>query len=320
MTDDADRWVTLPSHTTPVAVPASPPTPPAAARPAGGLDGLAGLPDRPPAAVPIPGPAATPALPDAGSPVPTDVAARPDQSGRSLPAWTVPAGLTVGAATTAVALGTLLVTTGPVLGHSWQATRTGGIAGLAAVAGGVLTVLAARRHRPRAIMPAVVTLTVLMAIFTIGAANTVVVDGRVLAATSPAAQVLTWSAGYTDDLRAVFAVDELLELEDAEARARRGEYPTAISRMRQVSAAWADRTGAPDPRLDGLAGRLATAAHFAAEALARREALLTSPDSALSAQLAANRNAFIAEAVPLGPELATIAEGYGVDIIQGPTE
>lgn len=206
--------------------------------------------------------------------------------------------------------------TAPVLGHGWQLTAWSALAVVGVVAAPVVR----RLVGPGRAWPFAIGATLVVATFTVGAAASVVVDGRVLPVSSPAAQVLSWSRPFAEDLRATFAVDALLELPDAQARARRGEYQVAVGQMRQVSARWADGGDAPDPRLDGLAARLSTGAHHAAEALVRREQLLTSPDSVLASQMASNRTAYITEVLPLGPELAAIAGSYGVDVVDGPTE
>lgn len=157
----------------------------------------------------------------------------------------------------------------------------------------------------------------LVLLFGIGQRVQLVIDGKPMLATSQAAQAHDIVAALYADLVELGVHDELLGIEQADARSRYNSYEPAARALRGIANRWSrtDLGSLPDPDLIEVVQHVKTAATFGAEALDMRYQLITEPDDRLAAAVGENRSVFIAEALAAGAKLQPLAERYRVETV-----
>jgi hypothetical protein len=187
----------------------------------------------------------------------------------------------------------------------------------------VVATLIGLGHRPaqgtrgRNSVPAVAVF--LATTFTIGAMNSVIIDGRPVPATSSEAASHRLIVEMEDDINQLVEIDELLGLDEAESRARNRELGPAIADAQRMSSKWAqvEVASIPTGELISPAQRLSTASYAAVEALMRKEQLLGTSDPKTTAELSSFRQTLITETVAAGKEISAVGPTYGVDVRLG---
>jgi hypothetical protein len=155
-----------------------------------------------------------------------------------------------------------------------------------------------------------------VALFGVGAATQLVLDGRPKLAVSADARSHDLVQELYKDLVSMTTADELIAYEQADARARYNAYQPAIDDLRSIANRWSrtDLGALPDPELIDVVQHVKVAATFGAEALRIRYGLITEPDVRAEQALAENRSAFVAETLAAGSTLRPLAERYRVDV------
>jgi hypothetical protein len=210
----------------------------------------------------------------------------------------------------------------PVLGHSWDVWAL-----LSAAAGAAVVVFLGRVMFARygwKVPPRVRTSTVaigvlLVVAFTLGAANSLVIDGKVMSKTSAAAKSYDLVLRMQADLDTLAAVDELIVLDDAEAQARLKEFERAQADVQEISDRWSvvDITNLPAGEFVPAVSALTAAGNTAAQAVEIRTQLLSTRDAKLAADLDILRSQYVAAALSVGPTISDVEAQFGFSV--GPT-
>jgi hypothetical protein len=160
---------------------------------------------------------------------------------------------------------------------------------------------------------------ILVAAFTLGAANSLVIDGKVMSKTSAAAKSYELVLLMQHDLDTLATVDELVVLEDAEAQARLKEFERAQADAQEISDRWSvvDITNLPAGEFVPAVSALTAAGNTAAQAVEIRAQLLSTQDAKLAADMEVLRSQYVAAALSVGPTIADVEAQFGFSV--GPT-
>lgn len=224
-------------------------------------------------------------------------------------------------------LGWLVITVGvciavgvgaPTLGHGTDVRYL--VAGSAATVCGAAV---AAGHRPgegrrgRSSVPAVAVAVCLC--FAVGAANSLIIDGRPVLATSTEARAHQMVRTMEADMMALVVADEMIALPISEARARSREYEELAAQMESLSARWArtELSELPTGEFAPIGRSLATASFAAHQAVEAKIKLLSANDARVTAEMNAFRQTLGAEVLASGPELVALGELYDVEVRLG---
>ena len=171
-----------------------------------------------------------------------------------------------------------------VLGHSWRLgiLVPGGLVTM--IGAWVLLHLGANQGRKRRRI-AIVLASVVLSVAALGIASSVVVNGRVVAATSTTAAVYRTAQEYADDFRLLQQAEHVTNYSAADLQANVNQIQPLINRLAAMNASVGVATP-PVRTLWVVAQDLKTASFYAGEALTGELQLANTTDSALAAQLA----------------------------------
>jgi hypothetical protein len=203
----------------------------------------------------------------------------------------------------------------PVLGHGWQPVAAAPWAAAATLAW-VLRWRSPGRGTGRAPRRALVAGALAAAVFAVGTFNTLVIDGRVVAATSAEARTYQLTVELVDHRLEFVDVDELLALPLSEIRPRFRELEPAQRRMESINARWAavSLESLPDAELAPIVTEARLAAYHAGLALERKRTLMAINDAHAAAELDAFRAQFVTHALAMDPRLVAIVDRFGFPI------
>lgn len=201
-------------------------------------------------------------------------------------------------------------------GWPWYAT-----VGTFSVGGFVSWVSVRLQHHvsKRASAISYVVATTMVALLSIGAVTQLVLNGRPVLETSGNAKAHALVSDMYQDIIRMGRYDELLVIEQPDARARYNDYEPAARELRKVANRWAriDLGGLPDPDLIEIIQHLKAGATAGATAMELRYQTITEPDTRAEALMNEERGAYLAETVAAGAKLRPLAEKYGVDVNGG---
>jgi len=158
-----------------------------------------------------------------------------------------------------------------------------------------------------------------VALLSVGAVTQLVLDGRPVLETSSDAQAHTIVYDLYQDIMKMGKYDELLVIEQPDARARYNDYEPAARELRKVANRWAriDLGNLPDPDLIEIVQHIKAGATAGAAAVDLRYQIITEPDARAETIMNEERGAYLAETVAAGAKLRPLADKYGVDIDNG---
>lgn len=174
----------------------------------------------------------------------------------------------------------------PVLGRSSLSLTNLAFSTAAALPIGTLACrrLATLGRRSRVLVPTVAA--VVFACYLWGALTTPLAAGRPVLATSRAAHAHDEITAMRSALEDLVRAEDLLALDEVDARARYGEFTTLAKRMSAVAARYARPDGWASSTLSQAATQIAHAAHAAQAALEESQVLLVEPDPARARKVA----------------------------------
>lgn len=213
---------------------------------------------------------------------------------------------------------------GPVLGHDWNYAALAAGTGVLLV--GALLAWWNSLQTPRRTLGLTLGVAVLLATtFSVGTFTSIVVNGQVHPTTSDTAQAYRLAHELREDLEYVAQADQLLDAEQADARARFAEYEPTAEQLAEISKKWAkvadDPNSLPSPGFAEVAKHTANGAHWAAEAMVRKQQLIVEPDARGEADVASYRVTYAQEVLTAGPQLVAVAKLYGIVLTEeGPVE
>lgn len=179
---------------------------------------------------------------------------------------------------------------------------------------------------------------VLIASFAIGSVTSVVVDGRVYAFTSDTAKAHRITMQMRADLLRMAELDKLLSYEQGQARAHYSQYDPASRELTDILLRYTpkgqdcvdvackgglDVDELPSAQFVVIADQIRNAAYYEYRAMQLKRKLLDVDDAALDAQAKSFRATFIETVLQVSPELASVAEQYGISLTgeaDGPVE
>ncbi len=215
----------------------------------------------------------------------------------------------------------------PVLGHGADPWALASGASVAAVVGaGMWALLRARTRPPTRLLAALVACAALVVVaFSVGAATSRTLNGRILPMYSTEAQVMAQSESLASDISRISELDGLLGLDTPAARARFGDFEPAAKELEAISVRWAESVPEDfaDASLAPVAAAVSSAANFEAVAMQKKRDLLTTDDSRLAEEVSLYRQSARQSLVSAGPKLQQVAKSYGFTVTldtNGPTE
>lgn len=235
--------------------------------------------------------------------------------------WVLGAGATTATVSVLAAIGAGL----PVLGHTADWLYLGaGAAGAAAGAYLVWIGFGATSLRLRA---ACATLSVLVVTaFVAGlVADPVLIDGRVLVATSKEARSTKLADGVYQDLRRMARLDDLLIAPIEDARANVSLYEPATNELAEMSVEYKriPASDLPDPSFAVVISQMKVAAYWGSKAMATKTQLIEQDDAKASSDLETQRatftNNWMTAAASLKQVAAALDIPYTTDL-EGPHE
>lgn len=180
----------------------------------------------------------------------------------------------------------------PVLWHGWSLPWLfGGLVVLGASAWGLF--------RARGLwalgtwLKVVVGVLLLAGIFSVGAANSLVLHGHVYASTSVTARAYGLRSELRGDLGRIVSYDRLLAYSISDARGHYNEYAPALSDLQSLNTKWSTypQDSLPDGQFISVIHDVAVAANYGASAMsAKQQLLVVDTDVQLSAQVQQGRN------------------------------
>jgi len=205
----------------------------------------------------------------------------------------------------------------PVLGHGWRLVEAGG--GSVAVAVG-LWWLWDRRETPssRGLLISGAASLLLSALFVVGSVHSVVLGGKVYAATSKTAQVWIFSHQLLRDFDKLAAYDKLLGYSQVDAQAHFSEYQPAQTDLQNlVNELGAINLGQlPDPGLITVVNDLKSAANYGADGLgAKYQLLQVTTDAQLTAQVESDRGTMDSMTISAWQALTPVTQRYGFSLV-----
>lgn len=232
----------------------------------------------------------------------------------------------VAAATAVVVSATTLVVSGlPLLGSSWDFRVVAACVVVLAGAGAVArAVWSAARAAVRYSAAAVAAL--LIAALCVGVvSDPVVIDGRVLLATSKEGKAAQLSDEVYRDLRRVADFDTLLAASLEDARANVSAYDPAHDELIKVSAKYAKMPpeDLPDPAFGAVVESMKSATYWAAKAMQSKRALIDAESTRAQSDLATQRAAFTDNWLAAASQLRAATEALGIPYsrdLEGPHE
>ena len=200
----------------------------------------------------------------------------------------------------------------PCLGHSWDWVA---VAVGVAVVGLIATLLWRARGQVgrRGRLAGITSVLLVLVIFSLGAAHSVVLHGKVYPSTSKTARAYVLAQQLQTDLYAVAHVDKLLTYDVTDARAHYSEYAPAITAMQTMTDKWGSATlsGLPDPQLIGAITSTKVASNYMADALGAKQRLLTVSDPALQSQVTSDRETVASEVLAAAHQLVGVSADFG---------
>lgn len=221
----------------------------------------------------------------------------------------------------AVATMTLIGGSLPVLGHGFRFKAMVPLSAAAVLVGVAVSWWRATRGRPSRRFGFVVhgVAALVVVAFSIGAAQSVVINGTPYLNWSTEAQSYQLWDKMMGDLRTIAVVhDDLLAPELAQVRNRRGELDRAASEFASMTVRYAgivtDPDGVPDPDFVLVAQAMVVVTDTARVAAETKSALLLQEDTRLEDDLATAREQLASDYTTIGPVLAEIAARYGFGV------
>ena len=158
---------------------------------------------------------------------------------------------------------------------------------------------------------------VLVLSFTIGAFNSVVVNGRVYLSTSEVAKVHGVTTDMWDDLRILASAESLLLSVGAESRAFYPEMEERSKELGKISVKWAkisQQGSLPAPGLVEAASQLATSADWGSRALIRKAQNIVEPDPKAEADVAEWIGLYQQSGSAAGETVSRVSQIYGIKL------
>lgn len=208
----------------------------------------------------------------------------------------------------------------PVLGHSWEPwalASAGAAVALIAVAARALFTSKGWYPTRRQFGAALAAALLAVAAFTIGVSTSVVIDGKVMSATSDAARAYELSTMMLDDLEVLSDIDELVATDPAQAQARFREFPQQQAAAEEIANRWSrvDAAALPAGELVVAVENMKVAGFAAAKAVEAREAMIGTNNAKLAADVATLRSTYIDAALSVMPAIADTEARFGFTVL-----
>jgi len=204
----------------------------------------------------------------------------------------------------------------PLLGHGWNwAALGGGLTVLTLVAGGAMKArggLSRRWRRGAAGALALLCVALVAGVVT----NPALIHGKVVAVTSKSAHQYALLHEMEADIYALRDQDVLLTYAPADAGAHFDQYVPAMTAAQALSAKYATMPASslPDPGFAGVVDSLKSAAYWANQALAAKEAALTTNDAKYNDAVTSARANYAAALLDSGRALGFLSAALDIPL------
>lgn len=169
---------------------------------------------------------------------------------------------------------------------------------------------------------AAATVLVVSALLVVGTATSVVVDGRVPAASSQTAQVAKLTEQIVADLEHIRSYDEMMRLDDSRARARARQFEAGSDTLEALAIEYRELAdaGLPAEEFEPVVDQVAVAADFGARTLDGRSDLVVQYDARLEQKVTRWHTTYTEAWLRAGSGLADAAAVYGVTLVDPETD